>query len=112
MRVQDIAQHIFKARNAVALLFISLLILQILDAHSTLSAGAERHETNGLIIWLANWVGFAAAVVITKAFSILVLFLLYRLWRLTEGAHDGKFVVILTLLAVIYSIIDGSNYFF
>ena len=98
------------SRHLVPLLFSVLVLLQILDAHSTLSARAGRCETNMAINWLGSWVGFGTAVLITKAFAVFVLLFLFRIWRLSKGIHDGHFVVILTLLAVIYGVIDANNY--
>jgi hypothetical protein len=54
-------------RRLLACLCIVLVLLQILDLHSTMRAyAAGRSETNPLILWLTGHLGLAPAVVLFK----------------------------------------------
>jgi hypothetical protein len=107
---KDRVLFIQRTWSVVPVLFIFLLFLQILDAHSTISSGAGHYESNKAINWLISWVGFTTAVCITKAWSAIVLLILYRVWRLSNGSHNREFVVSLTLISLIYSFVVANNY--
>ncbi len=110
MIVESRIQLIPGTRFFVLALFVLLVLIQILDAHSTLTASAGHYETNRAINWLINRVGFTAAVCITKAWCAFVLLILYRVWRLSNGSHDREFIVSLTLIGVIYGVVVANNY--
>jgi hypothetical protein len=105
-----ILQRFSVIQNVVLTLFVMLGLIQVLDAHSTLTASAGRFETNSAINWLAGKVGFTAAVLTTKSFSGVVIFFMYRVWCKTNGAYDRVFVFFLALIAMFYSFIVFNNY--
>lgn len=58
-------------RRLLAFLCIALVLLQVLDLHSSLQAeSAGRSETNRLILWGIAHLGFAPAVIAFKAAAL------------------------------------------
>jgi len=97
-------------RYVVPALFLLLILIQVLDIHSTLSASAGHYEANKVIHWLSEQVGFTVAVCIVKACSSLVLLFLYRVWRLSNGFHDCEFSISLGLIFIVYGVVVTNNY--
>ena len=102
--------------NMVLGLFGAVLVLQLLDLHSTLNAHGWQHEGNRFIVWLSQRVarasvaGQAAAVVMVKAFDVLVLGAMYAWWRRSSGLFDREFAVTLTVLALVFLAVVANNY--
>lgn len=94
----------------VPALFLLLLSLQALDLHSTLSASAVHHESNKAINWLADRIGFTAAVTAFKAIAVMCLLLLYQVWHLSKHTHDREFALCLTLINTVYLVVVSNNY--
>lgn len=110
MIIESPIQHIRHARNLIPALFLFLLVVQIADLHSTLTAGVGHYETNRFINWMSQWIGFVAAVCAIKMCSAVVLSFLYRVWRLSNGSHNREFVLCLSLIAGFYSVVLANNY--
>lgn len=110
MTTKEISPFIPRARHLIPALLISLALIQVLDIHSTLSADNNHAEANRTINWLSQWLGFANAVYVMKAISVLALLILYKIWRLSNGSHDREFIICLTLSSVVYGFIVANNY--
>lgn len=94
----------------VRLLFVSLVLAQVLDVHSTLGAPAHRSEVNPAILWIAAHIGTQAALLFIKSFSVLVIALLYRSWRQGGGQHNRLYTLVLLVLNIEYAVVLLNNY--
>jgi hypothetical protein len=112
MLIESPFRYLSRTWNVIPTLFLFLLIVQIMDVHSTLTAGGDRYETNRVINWISQWIGFAGAVCVIKIGSVSMLGFLYRVWRRSGGSHDREFVLCLSLIAVFYSVVLANNYLF
>jgi len=98
------------ARLVVASLFITLLIEQVLDLHSTATAAVNQHEGNKAVNWVAERIGFVPTIVLVKLAVVAVIGFLFRTWRRSKGSHDLEFAVSLGLVAVTYGAVIFNNY--
>ena len=92
-------------------LFATLLLLQVLDLHSTLMRSPTGEaETNPLIGWLAGVIGFANALGLVKFVAAAVTFYWWDAWR--KSHQNSWFLVsILATLIVILGLVVTNNYF-
>jgi hypothetical protein len=96
-------------RGFTSALVVSLLVLQGLDLHSTLSARGGQFEANRLINSLALWLSPKAAVIAVKTAAIALVGLLALLWRCCRGM-DREFALCLFLLVLMYAGVVANNY--
>lgn len=108
MRTDHPSSAIAKSRTPIMLGTVA--VLQVLDWHSTLSASPNRHETNRLLNWIAQWISFACEVSIIKATFIAVLAGGYFYWRQHKGVYEFEFALCLGVLIAVYSCIVINNY--
>lgn len=104
--------HVTSRRRVwpVLSLFVALAIEQLLDLHSTLTAGSTQHEGNKAVNWVAEWLGFAPTIVAAKVAMLSVIAMLYAVWTRSKGSHDREFLVSLGLVAVTYAAVICNNY--
>ena len=98
-----------RAEVLVRTLFALLAALQVIDAHSTLTAGAGQLEANRLLTHLARWTTSCHALVLVKGFDLIVIGCLYIAWRV-NGRFDREFALCLGILVAVYSVIVINNY--
>ena len=96
--------------NRVPALLAVVGVLQMLDWHSTLSAAENRLETNKLINWLGQWIGFSAALSSIKSILIVSLLAGFLYWRKHKGIYDTEFVGCLSTVALVYGAVVFNNY--
>lgn len=96
--------------KVVFALFITLLLLQGLDMHSTLTAPSHRYETNPVIVWIASYVGLLHAMAVMKLFSILVIAALSRAWKKSDDAYNHLYLPSLAFLNIEYLLVVINNY--
>ena len=98
-------------RLVIPALFMLLVLLQLFDLNSTLPASIDQHETNKLINWLAEQIGFKSALFAIKLFAISIIFFLYKIWKLSENTHNTEFTICLSLISIVYSLVVAINYY-
>lgn len=91
-------------------MFLTLLILQGLDMHSTLTAPPHRFETNPVIVWIATHIGLLHAMAIMKLFAILVIAALSRAWKKSDDAYNHLYLPSLAFLNIEYLLVVANNY--
>lgn len=96
--------------NRTPILLGAVAVLQVLDWHSTLIAPRGRFETNKLLNWLSQWMGFALVISIVKLFFIAILFVGFLYWRKHKCLYDFEFTVCLCVSALVYSAVVVNNY--
>jgi hypothetical protein len=96
-------------RGFTLALFVSLLLLQGADLHSSLSARGGQFEANRLINSLSLWLSPRAAVIAVKTAAIVLVGLLALLWRRSRGM-DREFALCLLLLVLMYAGVVANNY--
>lgn len=108
MRTDHPSSAIVRFRTPTMLAIVALL--QLLDWRSTLVAPSYRHETNRMLNWLGQWIGFSLAVSAVKASLLLILLVGYLYWRRHRGMYEMEFGVCLGLLIVVYGGVVANNY--
>lgn len=103
----DGAQRAFVA--AVPSLFVILVGLQLLDWHSTLRGGAERFESNKLLINLSATMSFSSALALIKVADLVAIAVLVWAWRATPRLH-AAFLALLCLVVAVYVTVIVNNY--
>ena len=98
-------------RLVIPALFTLLVLLQLFDLDSTLHASIHQHETNKLINWLAERIGFKSALIVIKIFAISIICFLYKIWKLSENTHNAEFTICLSLITFVYSFVVAINYY-
>ena len=93
----------------VPVLFFSLVALQFLDWHSTLRGGADRYESNRLLIALASTISFTTALALVKVFCLAQIAALFWAWRATPRLH-AAFLALLCLVVAVYVTVIVNNY--
>jgi DNA-binding LytR/AlgR family response regulator len=96
-------------RPFIKLLFGAILLLQVLDMHSTLIALHKRAETNQLILQIATAVGLPFAVVVVKLLATVSISLLIRVWSRSRGM-DAPVAVALVVMCLAYGTTVIHNY--
>lgn len=86
-------------------------VLQILDWHSTLTAGHTRGEANKMVNWLVQWMSFACVVSIIKVISLTMLLVGFLYWRKHQGLYELEFALCLSVVTVVYGGVVFNNYF-
>lgn len=97
------------SRALVRPLFRAILLLQVLDLHSTLVALDKRTETNKLILLVASNVGLPLAVASMKSVATLSIFLLIHAWKNSKGM-DAPVCAALSVMCLAYAITVINNY--
>ena len=90
-------------------LFAIIAMLQVLDWHSTFRAlGQGREELNPAILWLAGYLGMAAAVIATKLVALVITAGYYRV----SAPYHARNVLLmpLSLVALAYLVVVLNNY--
>lgn len=96
--------------RVVKALFLLLLVEQVFDLHSTLTAPAHRGEANPVIVWVANHVGIAAAMLFIKSWAVLVIVALSRAWKRSGGLQNKTYALVLAALSMEYALVIANNY--
>jgi hypothetical protein len=96
--------------SVVRVLFVSLLIEQVLDLHSTLTAPAHRTEVNPAILWVAGHVGIPVALLFIKSMAVLVIVALSRVWKQSGGHQNRIYALVLLALNFEYCVVVMNNY--
>ena len=112
--MQDKHQRILKVQQqATHLLFGALVVLQILDLHSTWIGLGPREETNALIVALGHWYGsIHTGLLIAKGFVLALIWMMYTAWKKAPSKSFARWVL-LALLALINTAMAAvvfSNY--
>jgi hypothetical protein len=96
-------------RSFVKFLFGAILLLQVLDLHSTLIALHKRTEINQLILQIATAIGLPFAVVVVKLLATLSICLLIRVWSRSRGMN-APVAVALVVMCLAYGTTVINNY--
>ena len=75
----------------VRTLLVVLVLLQVLDFHSTVSASREQVERNQLLNWLSLCVTQFSALATIKVFDVVLIAALFWVWTRTAGRYDTAF---------------------
>lgn len=94
----------------VYVLFITLGLLQFIDAHSTLVSIGKRQELNRMILSAANLVGLEWSVVIFKIIDLIVVGILFFCWKRGKAIFATHFFVCLAFLITTYTLVIINNY--
>lgn len=97
-------------RALVPVLFVLLASLQILDLHSTLTAGPAQFESNRLIAWASQWAGLTAAVIAVKLIDALLIGGMWFLWKRSQGQFQSEFTACLAVACAAYAFVVTNNY--
>ncbi|MGY6258797.1 DUF5658 family protein [Paraburkholderia caledonica] len=98
-------------RNRTPILLGVVAVLQLLDWHSTLTAPHGRHESNKLLNWISQWIGFAYELTLIKAAFLLLLTLGFLYWRQHKGMYELEYGLCLAVLIIVYGCVVLNNYF-
>jgi uncharacterized membrane protein YciS (DUF1049 family) len=96
--------------RVVPVLFALLLVLQVMDLHSTLTKGEHQTELNWLLSALGRRLSFDGAVLWVKGVSIAVVISGLALWRRCRDQHSREFVLCLVVTVAAYAAVVASNY--
>jgi hypothetical protein len=91
-------------------LFVALVVLQVLDWHSTVCAGSLQSESNPLLLSLAAGVPFPAALAVVKTLDIFLAALLIGAWRYTRRRYNTEFLGCLLIVDIVYAVVVFNNF--
>lgn len=97
-------------QNRTPILLGVVAVLQLLDLHSTLTAPQGRHETNKLLNWMSQWIGFAFELTLIKVAFLLTLAVGFLYWRKHKGMYEFEYGLCLAVLIVVYGCVVLNNY--
>ncbi len=112
--MQNISQWRRNGLNRVTSgLFLSLVILEVLDLHSTWLGIQGRGESNVLVNSLIDVTGnVLTGLLITKSMSFLLIGLMFSAWSKAPSAHAARVVVcaLLVVMDVVLGLVVINNY--
>lgn len=90
-------------------LFVALLILQIADFHSTLTA-VNQSEVNGMLLWFAQWVSPSIALFWIKGLDLILILSMWLVWKGHRGEFDRAWLTCLAVCVLTYFAVVANNY--
>ena len=98
-------------KNIIKNGFWLAIALQVLDWQSSIAAMNHAKESNPAIQWLGQFVGLGPSITLFKLSSILVLWLIYRLYGNQSEVFNSKvLIVVLAILNVSFICAVFNNY--